>query len=122
LGKQNGLWTVKVSNAERISELTFEVVGKEKILTVQLDKEEPYRHGEFVTISGAGIDSEFQSAIQITSTKVFFELIPEVTNEGTFSEVWQIPENLAPGTYTVLVKDDTEDVTTNFQVIYKTES
>lgn len=122
LGKQNGLWTVKVSNAERISELTFEVVGKEKILTVQLDKKEPYRHGEFVTISGAGIDSEFQSAIQITSTKVFFELIPEVTNEGTFSEVWQIPENLAPGTYTVLVKDDTEDVTTNFQVIYKTES
>lgn len=122
LGKQNGLWIVKVSNAERSSEVTFQVVGKEKILTVQLDKAEPYGHGEFMTISGTGIDSEFQTIIQITSTENFFELIPEVTKEGTFSEVWQIPENLTPGTYTVLVEDDTKNVTINFQVTYKIES
>ncbi|NNL58203.1 MAG: hypothetical protein HKP31_01860 [Nitrosopumilus sp.] len=121
LGKQNGFWTVKVSNSERSSEVTFEVAGKEKILTVQLDKEEPYRHGEFMTISGTGIDSEFQTVIQITSDEKFFELIPEVTKDGTFSEVWQIPENLTPGTYTVLVEDNTQNITINFQVTYRTE-
>ncbi|KAF6245482.1 hypothetical protein [Nitrosopumilus sp. b2] len=122
LGKQSGFWTVKVSNGERISEITFEVKGEEKILTVQLDKEEPYLQGEFVTISGTGIDLESQAIIQIMSAEKSFELFPEVTKDGAFSEVWQIPENLAPGIYTVLVNDGIDDVTTTFQVIYKTES
>jgi len=57
LEKQSRLWTVQVSNKERISKVTFEVIRDEKILTIQLDKEEPYTHGEFVTISGTGINS-----------------------------------------------------------------
>lgn len=122
LGKQNGLWTVKVSNSERISELTFEVIGEEKIPTVQLDKEEPYTHGEFVTISGTGINSESQAVIQIQTSEKIFELTPEVTKDGIFSEVWQVPEYLAHGTFTVLVDDGVNKATTNLQVIYKTES
>ena len=122
LGKQNGLWTVRVSNAERLSEVTFEVVGEEKIPTIQLDKDEPYAQGDFVTISGIGINSESQTVIQIQGFEKFFELTPEVTKDGTFFEVWQVPEYLAPGTYSVLVDDGVQKATSNFQVIYKIES
>ncbi|MCV0431130.1 hypothetical protein [Nitrosopumilus sp.] len=121
LGKQNGLWRIQVSNGERLSEVTFEVVGEEKILTVKLDKDEPYRHGEFVTISGTGINSESQAIIQITSPEKNFELIPEVTKDGTFSEIWQVPESLTPDTYTVIVDDGINNATTKLQITYKIE-
>lgn len=120
LGKQTGLWTVKVSNGERMSEVTFEVIGDEKILTVHLDKEEPYTHGEFVTISGTGINSESQAVIQIQSSDKLYELTPNTTKDGTFSEVWQVPETLAPGTYAVLVDDGVNKATTPLQVISRT--
>ena len=46
LGKQSGVWTIKASNGERISDVTFEVVTDDKILTIQVDKEEPYSQEE----------------------------------------------------------------------------
>ncbi|MGY5152514.1 MAG: hypothetical protein ACW9XA_09645 [Candidatus Nitrosopumilus sp. bin_6a] len=119
LEKQSGVWTVQVSNGERVSKVSFEVVSNKKNLTIQLDKEEPYTHGEFVTISGTGIDSESQTIIQIQSSDKFFELTPDATNDGAFSEVWQVPENLAAGTYTVLVDDGINKATTKLQIISK---
>ncbi|KER05435.1 hypothetical protein AAA799E16_01926, partial [Marine Group I thaumarchaeote SCGC AAA799-E16] len=118
LGKQSGLWTVKVSNGERISEVTFEVVTDDKILTIQVDKDEPYIQGEFVIISGTGITSESQALIQIKSVDELYEIIPEVTKEGTFSEAWQIPDTGGSESYTVMIVDGDDKATTDFQVTY----
>lgn len=122
LEKQSGVWTVQVSNGERVSEVTFEVVSNKKNLTIQLDKEEPYTHGEFVTISGTGIDSESQTIIQIQSLDKFFELTPDATKDGAFSEIWQVPESLTPGMYTVLIDDGIDKATTKLQIISKNKS
>lgn len=119
LEKQSGVWTVQVSNGERVSQVTFEVVSDKKNLTIQLDKEGPYMHGEFVTISGTGIDSESQTTIQIQSSGKFFELTPDATKDGAFSEIWQVPESLTPGTYTVLIDDGISRATTKLQIIPK---
>ncbi|MHA7734028.1 hypothetical protein [Nitrosopumilus sp. S6] len=119
LGKQSGVWTIKTSNGERVSEVTFEVVTDDKILTIQVDKEEPYSQGEFVIISGTGITSESQTIIQIKSSDEFYEIVPEVTNDGSFSEVWQIPDKGGSRVYTVSVEDGDDKATTEFQVIYK---
>lgn len=118
LGKQNGLWTIKASNGERISEMTFEVITDDKILTIQVDKEEPYVPGEFVTISGTGITSESQAIIQIKSFDEFYELTPEVTKDGSFSEIWMIPDTGGSQTYSVLIEDGDDKASTEFQVIY----
>ena len=122
LGKQTGLWEIRVSNGERVSEITFDVIGDEKNITIKLDKEKPYNLGDYVTISGTGINSESQSVIQITSSDRFYELTPNAAKDGTYSEVWQIPENWAPGHYTVLIDDGTDQATTKLQIIYKTTS
>ena len=119
LGKQSGLWTVKVSNGERISETTLEVVTDDKILTIQVDKDEQYIPGELVVISGTGITSESQALIQIKSSDEFYKIIPEVTKDGTFSEIWQIPDTGGPESYTVLIVDGDDKATTDFQVTYK---
>ena len=119
LDKQSGVWTVQVSNGEIVSKVTFELVSNKKNLTIQLDKEEPYTHGEFVTISGTGINSESQTLIQIQSSDKFFELTPDATKDGTFSEIWQVPESLTPGMYAVLIDDGINKATTKLQIISK---
>lgn len=118
LGKQSGLWTIKVSNGERISETTFEVITEDKILTIQVDKDEPYTQGEFVIISGTGVTTESQTIIQITSSNEFYEISPEVTKDGSFSEAWQIPDEGGSRTYTVSIEDGDDKATTEFQVTY----
>ena len=118
LGKQIGLWTVKVSNGERDSKETFEVIADDKILTIHVDKEEPYTQGDFVIISGTGVTSGSQAVIQIKSSDESYELIPKVTKDGSFSETWQIPDTWQSDTYTVSIDDGDDKATTHFQVVY----
>jgi len=118
LGEQIGIWKVQVSTGDRISELPLEVIKEIKSLTVQLDMEEPYKSGDFVTIFGAGINSESQVVIQIKSPDKIFELTPKITKEGEYSTVWQVPEYSAAGTYTVSVDDGVSQATTKLIVVY----
>lgn len=119
LGKQGGVWTIKTSNGERTADVTFEVVTDDKILTIQVDKEEPYTQGEVVIISGTGVTSESKTIIQIKSLDEFYEIAPEVTKDGSFSEAWQIPDEGGSRIYTVSVEDGDDKATTEFQVIYE---
>lgn len=118
LGKQIGIWKIQVSNAENISELIFEVIDETTMLTIHLDKDGPYKFGDYVTISGTGINSESHPVIQIKSSEKLFELTPNVTKDGEFSGVWQVPDYLAPGTYVVSIDDGTYQATTKLIIVY----
>lgn len=117
LGKQTGTWKIQVSNAAIISELTFEVIDETTSLTIKLDKEGPFKYGDFVTISGTGVNSSFHAVIQIKSSDDFFELTPGVTSEGAFSVSWVVPD-FAAGNYVVSIDDGTSRATTNLIVVY----
>jgi len=114
--KQAGTWKIQASNAERIAEINFEVIGNEPPLIIQLDTQGPYTFGDYVTISGSGIASESQAIIQIKSSEKLFELIPHITSDGKFSSTWLVPD-YASGVYQVLIKDDINQATTQQIII-----
>ena len=87
-------------------------------MTIHLDNEGPFSEGNVVTISGVGVNSESQTVIQIKSPEEFFELIPNVTKEGEYSAVWQVPEYTEPGTYIVSIDDGTDQATTKLTITY----
>lgn len=116
LGKQTGTWKVFVSNAEYSSKLNFEVVDETPILTIKLNEEGPFKYGDFVTISGTGLNPDLDSVIHLKSTHDQFELTPTVSSEGAYSASWIVPD-YAFGEYTISIGDGENQVKTKLIIV-----
>ena len=115
-----GQWTVAVSSDENIVEQKFNVIDNTGNISVMLDKADlAYKLGDMVTITGK--NALLGSSVQIFITdSAGFQVTPtlliSITATGEYYTLWQIPSELEPGTYEILVDDGFTDNSISFTI------
>jgi hypothetical protein len=119
LSAKDGIWTVNVASGPNSAKVDLKIIKQlTKGLGVNVDKEQAYRSGDVLTISGFGATGR---TIEIdilgfnNSTIQKFKIT--ATETGNFQTIWQIPVEIEPGTYYVKVKDSTKTVETKFSIV-----
>lgn len=117
---QIGVWKLEAgSGINHVSkDLTVLEKNTESSLTIHLDKSTSYAVKDVITISGGGAGKSHNVVITILKsdeTKIV-ELTVVATGVGIYSTIWNIPSDLAPGTYTIKATDDKSSAETTFTV------
>ena len=107
LSAKDGIWTINVASGPNSAKVDLKIIEQlTRGLVVKVDKEQAYRSGDIVTISGFGATGKtilidilgFNNAT-IQQFKV------TATGVGEFQTIWPIPVEIEAGTYYVKVKD-----------------
>jgi len=126
LWKALGEYTVKVEYGGQSAKTTFYLTGSTSTphpsptsnLNVGTDKTS-YKTGEMIEIKGEGAKRSEKIILNIMSNRgqVIEELSIRSTNDGSFSTIWIIPNDLDSGTYTIKVFDSYNTATTSFRLL-----
>lgn len=113
---KQGTWKIKASSGSNYSDVPLNVVGTvEQGFVISLDKSTPYHGGDKMTITGNGAGATQNAIIEIkdSSDVKIQELTIYTTSIGSFQTFWDIPAEIAPGSYkvTTTVGSDTAEAT-----------
>ena len=114
----DGIWTINVASGPNSAKVDLKIIKQlTQGLVVKVDKQEAYRSGDVMTISGFGATGR---TIEIdilgfnNSTIQKFKIVS--TETGEFQTIWPIPKEIEPGTYYVKAKDATKTAETKFSI------
>jgi len=119
LSAKDGIWTINVASGPNSAKVDLKIIKQlTHGLVVKVDKEEAYRSGDVMTISGFGATGKtilidilgFNNAT-IQQFKV------TATGTGEFQTIWPIPVEIEPGTYYVKVKDSQQAAETKLNIV-----
>lgn len=119
-GAAQGTWKVESRSGPNFTTLDMTVIPQtEEGLVVIVDKTPPiYNRGEFLTINGfdAVLSRSISISILSQDETEIVSLTTFSTNEGVFTTIWTIPEDMETGEYTIKVDDTSNIVQTTFRV------
>jgi len=104
----SGEWTIIVRSGENFKEHKFMVLESTSTVKIFLDKTDKiYGVGELMTINGRDVSLGVPISISINDPQEneIVLMIPVVTGEGQFYQLWQVPTNLTPGNYEIIVNN-----------------
>ncbi|MBM3910282.1 MAG: biofilm-associated protein [Thaumarchaeota archaeon] len=118
LSATDGIWTINVASGPNSAKVDLKIIKQlTQGLVVKVDKQEAYRSGDVMTISGFGATGR---TIEIdilgfnNSTIQKFKIVS--TETGEFQTIWPIPE-IEPGTYYVKAKDAQRTAETKLDIV-----
>ena len=103
-----GEWTINVRSGENFKEHKFMVLESTSTVKIFLDKTDKiYKMGDLMTINGRDVSLADPISISIMDTQKneIATMVPVVTGEGQFYQLWQIPSNLVSGNYEIMVQN-----------------
>ena len=118
LSAKDGIWTINVASGPNSAKVDLRIIKQlTQGLVVKVDKEQAYRSGDIVTISGFGAKGKtilidilgFNNAT-IQQFKV------TATGTGEFQTIWPVSIEIEPGTYYVKVKDSQQVAETKLDI------
>ncbi|MGI0011125.1 MAG: biofilm-associated protein, partial [Nitrosopumilaceae archaeon] len=115
---QAGVWKLEAgSGINHVSKDLIVTQSAEGGITINLDKTN-YKLDELVQINGRGASVSHTIIINILKSDQteITKLSIVSTGIGSYSTIWKIPTDLAPGTYTIKVVDGTKSAETTFTV------
>jgi hypothetical protein len=117
---QTGVWKLEAGSGINhvAKDITVLENSSEPELTIHLDKSTSYAAKDTITISGNGAGKSQSVVITILKsdeTKIT-ELTVASTSVGSFSTIWNIPEDLIPGNYTIKATDAKNNAETTFTI------
>lgn len=119
LSAKDGIWTINVASGPNSAKVDLKIIKQlTHGLVVKVDKQEAYRSGDVMTISGFGatgrtIDIDILGFNNSTIQK--FKIVS--TEIGEFQTIWSIPADIEPGTYYVKAKDAQRTVETKLEIV-----
>ena len=119
LSAKDGIWTINVASGPNSAKVDLKIIKQlTQGLVVKVDKEQAYRSGDIVTISGFGATGR---TIEIdilgfnNSTIQEFKIV--ATETGDFQTLWLVPIEIEPGTYYVKAKDAQRTAETKLDIV-----
>ena len=115
-----GIWQIDATSGINHTSLPITVKSGHEGISVKLDRIPPIyvRGNDVVTISGSGAGSDANVIINVLGTNgtqiTTFNI--SSTNVGDYSTAWKIPLSFNPGSYTIQVKSEKGQATTNISI------
>jgi hypothetical protein len=104
-----GIWKIDVKSGSNFDNIEFEVKGIDTKINIILEKN-TYSPGEIMNIQGSGATG---SVIQLKIFNSDGEMISELSfmskNNGDYSSIWQVPNDIQAGEYEILIDDGTQN-------------
>lgn len=114
-----GIWVIHAQSGQNFEDVEITVQGDvEEGMVIFVDSIVPSPGGDIVTFKGYGASVSQQVIITIFSDddEEITELSIFSTGDGDFSTIWLADKQIAPGTYTVKVKDSIDEAETTVEI------
>jgi len=115
---KHGLWKINVKSGANFDIIEFEVLALlDEGMTVSIEKGGNIPGlGDTIIIKVFGAEQNVEIEITSNDGKVIGNLDGIITSAGIIDQLWAIPKNTAPGTYTVNVVNPTDSAVTTFEI------
>ena len=112
-----GIWKISVKSGSNFDMIEFEVKGIDAEMNIILEKSN-YSPNELMSIEGSGASG---SIIQLKIFDSDREIISELSfmgkDNGEYSTIWQIPDDIPSGEYEILIDDGIQNSSIKFTII-----
>ena len=113
---KTGIWKIDAKSGGNFKQTEFEVISDSDMMIITLEKEN-YNVADTINIEGSGASG---ATISLTVINLNGDKIAELNfaakSNGQFSTIWQIPLDMIPGEYEVLVDDGIKNASTKFTI------
>ena len=111
-----GIWKIDAKSGGNFKQTEFEVISDSDVMIITLEKEN-YNVADTMNIEGSGASG---ATISLTVINLNGDKIAELNfaakSNGQFSTIWQIPLDMTPGEYEVLVDDGIKNASIKFTI------
>jgi hypothetical protein len=115
---KHGLWKINVKSGANFDIVEFEVLALlDEGMTVSIEKGGNIPGlGDTIIIKVFGAEQNVEIEITSNDGKIIGNLDGIITSAGIIDQLWAIPKDTAPGTYTVNVVNPTDSAVTTFEI------
>ena len=112
------MWKINVKSGSNFDIVEFEVLSiLDEGMTVSIEKGENIPGlGDTIIIKVFGAEQNVEIEIISKEGKVIGNLDGVITSAGIINQLWAIPNDTTPGTYTVNVINPTDSAATTFEI------
>jgi hypothetical protein len=116
---KSGTWIINAKSGSNFDTVEIDVVtsSDEGMVVSVVEGVNIPGLGDTIVIKVFGAESNVQIEIMSGSGEIIGELEGIITSAGVIDQLWAIPKETEPGTYTITVTNPTDSATTTFEIL-----